>query len=349
MLTVYLITASGKTRLADQSAKGYEISGAVVKQTLNEVSSAKLTFPSTNLFVRSVIGTSRPVIEVMDGDTRVFYGAVVSAKVDIWGNTEFDCDGALSFLSDVVKAPFTVNNKTKAEYIQAIVDQYNAAVSAERQVWFGGVVGFDSENVDIDHSEEYTDTLTLFKEAVEKYGGYIVETFGSGSVHPYVGWMKDPEIDSGKVLEFGVNEITLANQLDFSDYASRVYATGQNGLTLPAGYVSDSSAEAAFGRRDYALKTNASNTASLAVQALAELFTRSTPFRSIELTALDLEQLGHNYSGFVLGTTAAMLDAHFGINMTVMVNTVERDLIDKQNGKIILGRAPATLTNSLVR
>jgi len=349
MVVVNLITASGTTTIAAQGDPTMPISAASVKQTLNEVSSASLEFPAANKAARSVTGTNRPVIEILDDASRVFYGAVVSVETDIWGNTTFECDGALSFLSDVVKAPFKVSNKTHAEYIRAIIDQYNTAMidagTVERAVWFGGVVGF-SGNVDIKHSDEYVDTLSLLSECVEKYGGYIVENFGGGTVSPSAGWIATPIADSGKIVEFGVNELTLTNQLDFTDYASRVYALG-NGATIPNGYVVNNDAEAAWGRRDCAIKTQAEDTATLAAEANAVLAERSVPFKSIEITALDLERLGQQYSGFVLGTTARLIDRGLGVDQVIMVNSVERDLLQPYNSKIVLGRSPATLTGAM--
>lgn len=349
MVTVNLITASGSTTIAAQGDTAIPISAASVKQSTNAVSSASLKFPSVNKMVQSVNGTNRPVIEIIDDFSRVFYGAVVSVETDIWGNTSLECDGALSFLSDVVKAPFTVNNRTHASYIETIINQYNTAMdaagTAERKVDFGGVVGF-SGNVDIRHSDEYVDTLSLFAECVEKYGGYMVENFGGGSARPSVGWMLTPIANGGKVIEFGVNELSLTNQLDFSDYASRVYAIG-NGATIPNGYVVNNDAEAAWGRRDYAIKSQADNQTALAAEANAALAERCVPFKSIEITALDLERLGQQYSGFVLGTTATLIDRGLGVNQTVMVNSVERDLLQPQNSKIVLGKAPKTLTSIL--
>lgn len=344
MITVNIITSDGSTLIAEQGCSWYDISSAVVKQTLNEVSSATLKFPSSNQRVRNILGTNRPVIEVLDDGARVFYGAVVNSKVDIWDNVEFNCDGALSFLSDIVKDPFYVDNKTPAEYIETIIGQYNAAVSAERQVAFGGVIGFGSGNVDIHHSDEYTDTLTLLKEAVDIYGGYIYETFGSGSAKPSIGWTKDPAIDSGKIIDFGVNEIALTNQLDFSEYASRVYAKGSGSLSKTA---IDQDAEAAWGRRDMAYKSNADTQGKLDTEVLSVILAHSTPIRSIDVTALDLTQMGLQYSGFALGTTATLIERRSGRSIVLMVNTVERDLMSPQNSKIVLGRAPITLTSSI--
>lgn len=351
MITVYLITSDGSTLIAEQGCNWYDISSAVVKQTLNEVSSATLKFPSSNQRVQNLLSMNRPVIEIMDDGARVFYGAVVNIKVDIWDNVEFDCDGALSFLSEIVKAPFARSGITVAAYFKELIDQYNGVMTTngttERAVWHGGALGFDSDgNVSIDHSDEYMDYLSLIKELVELYGGYIYETFGSDTAHPYAGWSKDPAVDSGKIIEFGVNEIGLSNLLDFSNYASRVYATG-NGVSLATDYVIDSAAEAAYGRRDMAYKSSTSNGVVLAAEALVVLFKHSNPVKSVEMTVADFKQLGLDYSGFALGTTAKLIERKTGIEQTMMVNTVERDFMSPQNSKIVLGRAPITLTSSI--
>lgn len=349
MVVVNLITASGSTTIAVQGDNSRPISAAVVRQTLNEISSASLQFPSANKLVHGAAGMSRPVIEIVDDLKRAFYGAVVSVKTDIWGNTTFGCDGALSFLSDVVKAPFTVNNKTHSQYLQTIIEQYDSAMTnagtEERFIWFGGVLGYTG-NVDIRHSDEYVDTLSLVKELVEKYGGYIIEDFGVGSVRPYIGWVKNPVADSGKVIEFGKNELALYNQLDFSDYASRVYAIG-NGATIPNGYVVNNDAEMAYGRRDYAIKSQATDATALTAEANAVLAEKSAPFTSLEVNAIDLERLGQKYSGFVIGTTARLIDRSLGIDANVIVSSVERDLLEPQNSKIVLGKMPRTLTGEI--
>jgi len=350
MVRVDLILPSGASTIAEQGLEGFEITGATVKTALNEISSATLSIPSTNVHAEALAGGIAPVVAIYDDDRREFYGRVASVKRDIFGGMEVSLDGPLSFLGDIVKDPFQVTNRTHESYIHTIIDQYNAAMidagTVERAVWFGGVLGFEGDgNVDIHHADEYISTLDLFREAVELYGGYIYENFGGGAAMPAVGWVKTPTIDSGVVLEFGVNELTLETMLDFSEYASRVYGISSQFRETQT----NNDAEAVYGRRDYAYKSNAETYEQFSAEIAAILNQRSVPVQTIELTAIDLATMNHSYRSFQVGTTATALDRKMGLSVEMMVTSVERDLISRGNSRVVFGRAPQLITDVIRR
>lgn len=345
MVRVDVITSDSQFTVCEQGLHGYEITECKVTMQLNAVSSAVIKTPTTNTHIQPLTSGISPVVAIYDNERLEFIGSIASHKTDLWGNVEIQLDGALSWLSDIVKPPFTVTNKTHAEYINAIMTQYNAAMTEngteERIVWFGGVVGF-SGNVDIHHSDEYVNTLDLLREAVEMYGGYFFETFGDGVAHPAVGWIREPIIDSGVVIEFGMNELALESQLDFSNFATRVYAVGKtNSITYTA---SAPDLELEYGRRDYAIKTDAEDQNTLAAQAVAVLNARKIPVRTIEVTAAELGLMGQRADALEIGSTATLLDRKLGDDVVLMVNRIERDLINRQNTRVSLGRSPVTIT-----
>lgn len=345
MIRVDVITSDSRFTVCEQGLQGYEIVECKVTVQLNAVSSAVIKVPPTNTHIQPLTSGISPVIAIYDNERLEFIGSIASHKTDLWGNVEIQLDGALSWLSDIVKPPFYVDNKSHAEYIDAIIGQYNNAMVAngteERIIEFGGVVGF-SGLVDIHHSDEYVNTLDLLREAVEMYGGYFFETFGDGVAHPAVGWIREPIVDSGVVIEFGVNELALESQLDFSDFATRVYAVGKtSNITYLA---SAPDLELEYGRRDYAIKTDAEDQNTLAVQANAVLNARKIPVRIIEVTAAELGLMGQRADALEIGSTATLLDRKLGDDVVLMVNTIERDLIDRQNTRISLGRSPVTIT-----
>lgn len=380
MIRVDIIaSASTQTTVAEQGLEGYEISECRVKTQLNSVSAAELRVPPTNTHIQAVTSSISPVVTIYDDDRLTFIGSVASHTTDIFGNVTIQLDGALSWLNDITKAPFYVDNKTHAEYIETIITQYNAAVvdagASERQIAFGGVVGFTG-NVDIHHSGEYTTTLELLREAVEMYGGYFIEDFGGVGALPSVGWIREPIADSGVMIEYGLNELSLENQLDFSDFATRVYGATSDGLTA---YAVDSVAEQEYGRRDYALDaktkvtpeydeaamegmtaeqkeaykaqkdTEARTTAQADLQAEveAELAKRKTPIRTIEVTAAELNTLGQSVASLHVGSTATLLDRKLGNDIALIVNAIDRDLMNRANTRITLGRESTTLTRSI--
>ena len=343
---------SHKITIAEQGLDGMEIESALVRTALNAISGCTISIPPTNKVARMLTGGIAPVVEVLNDDRRVFIGSVASVKEDIFGGLEVECDGALSWLANIVKQPFQVTNRTHYDYIQTIINQYNTAMidagTVERAVWFGGVLGFENDgNVDIHHSDEYTNTLDLLKECVDKYGGYFFETVGGVDAHPAVGWMKEPTISSGQVLEFGVNIASLETMLDFSEYASRVYAINNDGLTVTGGYVGDAVAENTYGRKDYAYKSQAETQAELDAEAAAILAVKKVPIRSIEATAAMLERTGCNINAMKLGTTVEAIDRRLGANLTLMVNSIERDYVNPLDGTVVLGRSNKTLTQSI--
>ncbi len=65
------------------------------------------------------------------------------------------------------------------------------------------------------------------------------------------------------------------------------------------------------------------------------------------MTAVDLADLGLNYRQFSIGTVARALCSPLGIDTEMMVQSVKRDYIHRQNSQVTLGMAPRTLTGML--
>lgn len=351
MVHVSIITPYEETTVAERGNVDYDITGATVKTALNEVSSAKLKIPFTNRRALALVNGILPTVAIYDGEKRAFIGSVASCKRDIYGNMEVDLDGPMSWLANIVKPPFTVPasaEMTAATYLNRIINmQYNMGAEAIRAVFVGACTV--DRTIAVSHSDEYTTTLDLLRELVSLYGGYIFENMGanigvSGDT-PTISYVPGAVGDSGQVLEFGVNEISLEDYLDFSNYASRVYGVGQNGLTVTGGYKINSTSEEKYGRKDYAIKSNAETQGELDNEAKRTLDERSTPFRSIEMTAQEISRLNPNYNRFVIGTTARALDRNLGEDINLIVNSVERDLVSHNNTKVVFGKAPLTMTD----
>jgi len=342
MVRVTIITAAGETVVAEQGRDGYEITAAKIHSELNSVSSAVLTFPETNIHVKA-LRNQNAVIAVYDDLARVFIGQVATAKTDIFGNMEVSADGAMSWLQNIVKPPFSISgNLSVSEYLSRIINQYNDGADGTRQLSVGGVTV--SGNVTVDH-DEYTNTLDLLRELIDNHGGYIFESAGTRDKLPSISYINNP-IASNQILEFGVNERSLEDALDFSDYASRVYGVGANGITA---YAIDAQAEDAFGRKDYAIKSNAETVQELTVEVNAELETRKAPVRTMTLSAADLADMNHTYKAFNVGTIATAKDRNLGLDVALIVNATERDLINRMDSTVTFGKPPVSVARILVK
>lgn len=345
MVRVTIITATGERTIAEQGRDGYEILGAKIRRELNSVSSAVLTFPATNDHVKALKNLNA-VIAVYDDLSRVFIGQVGLPKSDIWGNIEISADGALSWLSNIVKAPFVVErsaNLSVADYLTRIINQYNDGADSTRKLMIDGITV--DGTVDVNHHDEYTNTLDLLREVINSFGGYLFESAGTLGKLPSISYIKNP-VESKQVLVFGVNERSLEDVLDFSDYASRVYGVGKDGITA---YAIDAQAESMFGRRDYAIKSNAETVEELTEEVESVLATKKTPVRSMTLSAADLAGMNHTYKAFNVGTIATAKDRKLGLDVDLIVNSTERDLINRMESTVIFGKPPVSVARILAK
>ena len=131
---------------------------------------------------------------------------------------------------------------------------------------------------------------------------------------------------------------------------------------VDAGYVSDADAEALYGRADLSYrsntdmggdkdagipdKTQAEAIAIIQTEAQAILDERKTPLRSLDMTAVELAEIGADYRLFKVGTVARALVQILNINTTLAVRSVKRDFIDAGNSTVSFGKEAATISGA---
>lgn len=332
-------------RLFEVGVKGYEVETCVCDYGLNSVDGCKLALPASNK-VRDVFRSRSPVVSLIDETGEVFRGSVSSRpKYDARGNLVVDLDGALGWLDTRVKAPFTVSGTHTIEsYVSALISQYLETSESMKYV-VEGVLAHNGGRVYIDHAEEYTTYLDLLSELVKLYKGYFYTRYDGD--HPQIDFVLNPYAYSDMKIEYGINLESLEDSLDFSDYASRIYATGKNGLTLSGGYAVNANAEAQYGRVDRAIKTNAETTAELTALANAELAIASVPIRTIEITARDLLRSGYSVNRLSVGTVIRATDANISLDTSLIVQNARIDYITRSKSKFTLGKSPVNLVSLL--
>lgn len=318
MVTVTFVNADGtESVIAEQGREGFEILGCETTVALDTVSSGEIRIPATNK-MRNVLRGRNPTIAIYEDQTRVFIGSCASPLTeDIYGNLKCSLDGALSWLGDITKPPFYVDasmNMSIEVYLSRIVTQYNAAARAERQIKFGGVTvsGLASAS----HSDEYCTMLDLIREVREKNGGYLLEAMGGRGDLPRIDYFDEPTIRNPYPLYFGENILSLNESLSFDEYASRICATGQNGLTYTA---IDTDAERIWGRVDYPLRSNAETAEELKDEADALLAIMAKPFRAVTAEVVDK---GKHY---LPGQIATLIDRKTGLTVDLLVQSVTRN------------------------
>lgn len=347
MISGYILSGGERRTLFAEGMPGAEIAACTVESGMNQVDSAALELPASNLAAKSLL-QKNAVIEIRSDGAVVFLGEVAKPTQTIFGGVRANLDGPLGWLQNICKAPFSITagsaNKAAADFLAAILDQYNAGAEDERMVQLGVVTV--TGDVEMDHSGEYTRTLDLFRECHKQLGGYYYTTYSGGI--PKVHYVAAPSDYAGQALTVGVNVLTLEKQLDFTEYASRVYATGTDeGGNLITQVVINREAERAFGRVDYPLKTSEKTPGGVKSAAQKELDARSAPIQTLQLTAADLEDVGADFRAFQLGTVARCYCTALGIDVQMMVQSIKRDYINKTKSVVTFGKSPRTLTGMM--
>ncbi len=348
MITGWILSGVERHPLFAEGLPGMEVTGCTVNTAMDEVDSAELLLPASNKAARSLL-SKNSVVEIRDDGKPVFIGDIATVTQSEDGTRRLQLDGALGWLRCITKPPFgiapTNQNSPVARFLAAIFDQYNAGLGGGARLLQLGVVTVTGY-VTMDHNEEYTRMLDLFQEVRKQLGGHYYVTYSDGN--PLLHYVDAPSTAGLQTLEFGTNVLKVENQLDFTDYASRVYATGKDESDqLIMQIAKDSTAEEIYGRVDYPLKTDGKTAAEILTMAQAVLAARKNPLRSLTMTAVDLADLGLNYHAFSIGTVARALCTPLGIDTDMMVQSVKRDYIHYENSVVTLGMAPRTLTSTI--
>lgn len=345
MIHGYIVRGTSEELLFAHGMKGAEVVGCTVTTELNSVDSAEIELPVTNNRALALLHRNA-IVRLYDDSRVVFEGDVADVTQSVYGSTKIQLDGALGWMRCICKAPFTAS-MAASSFLDAIITQYNSAIGDSARLLELGTVTV-SGNVEMDHSEEYTQTLDLFKEVIDQLSGYFFVTYNATD-SPQIHYVSYPSVESAQTLELGVNILSADNELDFTDYASRIYATGKadGGALIDIGYVMDADAEARFGRSDYALKTSGKTRTQVTALANAELAIRKNPLQSLQLTAVDLADIGKDYRSFHVGTVAHAAIKHLRIDADMVVQSTARDYINRANTVITFGKAPRTLTGMM--
>lgn len=349
MITGWILSGAERHPLFAEGLPGMEVMGCTVNTAMDEVDSAELLLPASNKAARSLL-SKNSVVEIRDDGKPVFIGDIATVTQSEDGTRRLQLDGALGWLRCITKPPFgiapTNQNSPVTRFLAAIFDQYNAGLGGGARLLQLGVVTVTGY-VTMDHNKEYTRMLDLFQEVRKQLGGHYYVTYSDGN--PLLHYVDAPSTAGLQTLEFGTNVLKVENQLDFTDYASRVYATGKDESDqLIMQVAKDSTAEEIYGRVDYPLKTDGKTAAEILTMAQAVLAARKNPLRSLTMTAVDLADLGLNYQSFSIGTVARALCTPLGIDTAMMVQSVKRDYIHHENSVVTLGMAPRTLTSTIV-
>ena len=311
----------------------------------------------------------------------LFVGEVESVDVDMEGNKEVACVGALEWLNDTVVRPYSTVSGEQPNTAPSSVDglfawyvsQHNDHVMSGRKRFEVGVNQgwmLDANNYVYRSSEQLPSTWDEISDKIlDELGGYVTVDYGDVLT---LSLYADVHETNAQVIDFGVNITDFSSKTDTGDMYTAVRPEGAtpdkeegaeedprpitieglaDGYTSAAGIVKqgdvvyDEDAVRRYGYREYAYSNNDCTTAEgLLTSAVTKLQALMSPTVTVTVKAVDLALYMEGYDHLKVGQAVRVRSALHGIDEYLMVSSVTVDLQDPGNTEYTLGAEYSTLT-----
>lgn len=325
---------------------GYEISAGTLHKEIGKCDSAIIKLPPSNL-MRDTPVKRASIIKICKDGVTVFKGCVADTSMDFAGNKTYNIDGAMMWMKDICKPPFTMTEDTMLYYATAIITQYNDVCRATKQIKLGTVD--DTLPTLAVEQTEYKSMLSLLQDAAQAIGGTLCIRYDGDDI--FLDVIKAYDHRCAQQIEISKNLLDLTDQIDSADLITRVYPLGKDGLTIAS--VNNNStclinadAEGLYGRIDGTLRVDTDDADALKAQAAAYLAQYCGLSHGIRVTAADLSAVDFKLESYHIGDSVRVVSPPHGIDTIMQVTSMDTSLVSEKD-TMVLGWSNRTLTGAV--
>lgn len=361
---MYTIRANG-VLLYDPRVEELTVTKAVLNQQDNTAGSFVFTLPPTHPSFSSIKKLATP-IEVYDGNFRLFGGRVLDTDDTIYNERTFTCEGEFAFFADTIVRPYSWQDGGVEAYLQMLIDRHNEQVGPEKQFTLGEVTVVDPNDYIIRAASAYPTTLDeLINKLPKLLGGHLITRKSGGIL--YLDYLEDSPYLSNQTIALGSNMLDMNRAAKGADVATAIIPLGarqtnsegmeQGRVTIETvnddlDYVVDEEAREALGLDSHIFKTvtfdDVNVPSILKTKGLQELAKAINPLSSIEVTAIDLKQMGLAADDFRFLEYVKVESIPHGINGTLLITRMTTDLLNPSNNTLTVGSDYGSFTESTV-
>ena len=325
---------------------GYEISAGTIHRADGECDSADFKLPASNT-MRDVPVKRASVISIRRDGKEVFRGSVADTSTDLRGGRTYSVDGAMLWLADICKPPFTMTEDTMTYYVTALLTQYNAACLPTKQIQLG-IIDTTLPSLTVEQTE-YKTILALLQEGAQAVGGTLRIRYADGGI--YLDVLKAYNHRCAQQVDIRKNLLDLTDKIDGADLITRVYPIGKDGLTIAgvndgATYLANAAAEALYGRIDGTLRVDTDDAAALKAAAATYLAQNCGLSRGIQVSAADLSGSDITLEPYHIGDSVRVVSPPHGIDTIMTVSKLDTSLVGDKD-TMTLGWSSKTLTGAV--
>ncbi|MFR1769578.1 MULTISPECIES: phage tail spike protein [Anaerostipes] len=287
-------------------------------------------------------------------EKEIFRGRVLSEETDFDGEKTVTCEGDLAFLLDTIQRPYS-STVSPADRFKQLINAHNSQVEPDKQFQIGNIT-MTGDSVKVTENS-YPDTRTdIENKLLNVYGGYIRTREQDGKY--YIDYLKEYDDKEGQAVRYGENILDITKYIKADDIKTCIIPLGATNsatgkaITIESvnngvDYLYDQSAVDTFGKiygtvsfSDVESPNTLKQKGQEQVEALKNLIV------SIELTAVDLKDLGYDVKEIAVGDFIPVVSLPHGINSYMQVSKKSQNLKKPEDSSIVLGSTIKTLVEN---
>lgn len=289
------------------------------------------------------------IITAEEDGNAIFFGMVEKITLDFQKIKKVECVGEMTFLNDTIIRPFDQFEGTVYDMISALINSHNSCADSDKQFSVGNVENVGTFTFS---NDDYVSTMEFLQnDILHEIGGNIY--FDSDNGNRRINYRFTIPTAS-QTIEFGQNMLNMTKADDYSDVFTVIVPIGKDGLTIDSvagtDYIENQSGIALYGKRWKIAEYDADDAQTLYNMAIEDLDNGIAMIPSINLNAFDLYHMGVNFGAekFEIGQNVIVKSDAHGINMTMEVQKITRNLLNPTSSSIIVGQIEKGMTSRVI-
>ena len=274
------------------------------------------------------------IISVYKKEKKIFHGDIRTIEKDMNGQKKVTCAGALSYLADSIQPQRTYQNVSVFEFLKSLLTEHNLQVEDKKKIELGVVTVIDP-NDSLYRMTNYETTFEAIKsKLIDRLGGFLCLRFeGNKLFLDYIN-ISDYGKLSNQTIQFGHNLMDYSDNLSSEELVTAILPLGaeietgeDEAYSVLRKYVNVSSvnhgdyfvkSKGAINRFGFIAKVvywqNVTLPSNLQRKAKEYLSTSQFERLTLNLTALDLSELGYPYESIEIGDRIRCLSKDYGMD-----------------------------------
>lgn len=342
----------------DSRLDDYKLLTLKTTSGLNKGGTAEIKLPANHPAYDSFVG-HKTIVEVYRGGTLMWRGRFLYPSDDFYKRRTLTCEGERCFLRDAVMRPYLFQDSPAAIFA-SVVETYNTQVGADKQFKLGTCDIVDANDYIRLESTSAEQVLDTIDKLVERCGGYITFTTNTDGER-VINWLAALNYANNQAIEFGENLLDYARTDANTDLVTQLIPYGaqiegeegmEGRVTIESvndgfDFIQDDEAVALRGiiaRPVY--WDDVTEPANLLAKAQQYLNEKKNAITALELSAVDLADLGQDFDTFREGDLVRVTSAPHKIDTDFLLKERTVDWLNPAGGKVSMGKELSSLTGA---